>query len=618
MPLKLKKALGFMAATLAFVMAVLDTTIVNIACPDIMKDLNSSVSTISWLLNAYNMAFAILLLSFARLADQFGRKRIFLIGVVLFTLSSLACGLSSDISVLIALRVLQGAGAAILVPVSIPILLSLFSKAHQTTVIAVWGASSALASACGPVIGGLLTDYGSWHMIFFVNVPFGAAAFVLTLLFVRETRDPSVPKTIDWTGMFALSVAVAACTFYLIKGNDEGWMSGGMLVLPAVGLIATTVFLWVESRSLAPMLTFNLFKFQPFRIANIVILIIGIVINAVMFVASLYLVRLRGLSVLHAGELLSALPIGTMLTSVACSRLIKRISPAVLTAAATCIIGGAALLMSAMTAATPYAHIAAMFFFSGLGFGINLPVIMNLLIDGVPGGNIGMASGLGNMARTLGSIIGVALIVAVLTGTMTDRLSSMKQEALQKVDQSAVLLPSVKRGLKSNLRKMKTGSAAGSSVTSSVALHRAINRQLSSAEHARSKAIDTTIDRLIVQKEASAATLLDQKIQSVQQLPTSPARAAALQRLQQEQHMLASESTKKKKMLKEAALQSLKQKLIIQHRALSLFVDWFAQHIKQESAAAFRTAFITIACLNFAVLLFCPFLRRSGRAKATI
>ncbi|MDD9150621.1 MFS transporter [Sporolactobacillus sp. CQH2019] len=606
-----KKIFGFGAGTLAFVMAILDTTVVNIVLPDIMNDLNSSVSTVSWLLNAYNMAFAVLLLSAARLADQFGRKRVFLLGIILFTVSSLLCGFSSDIGWLIGFRLLQGAGAAVLVPVSIPILLSLFRKERQTLIIAIWGACSALASACGPVIGGLLANYGSWHDVFFVNIPFGFLAFVLTVFFVRESYNPSARRKIDWPGMLVLSAAIASLTFYLIKGNDYGWKNPSMLFLPAACAAALTLFLIIERKSQAPMLPFTLFKNRTFRCSNCVILLIGIAINAIMFICSLYLTRLRGLSILHAGYLLSALPIGTMILSIICSRLIKKIAPAVLLAVATCIIGISALLMSQFTADTPYPTIISVLLLSGCGFGINLPVIMNLIIGGVPGGNINMASGFANMARTLGGIVGVALIVAVLTGSLQGSSDQLKYDAIKKVDHDAVLLPSIKNAIKSTIKAIKMNASTSGSVSSNISqLRSSINRKITLTRSEEAKQLNREINRQAALKWTAIEQTFKDRKQALQRLPDSAKRSTLLTQLNTEEQAAAQNFIQQKAAMNQQAVAALDTKLDRQRSELLYLINWVQSQTNKNTEQAFSASFDAIAAITFAVFLFCPFLKR--------
>ncbi|MCO7124365.1 DHA2 family efflux MFS transporter permease subunit [Sporolactobacillus shoreicorticis] len=603
----MRKSLGFIAATLAFVMAILDTTIVNIVLPDMMKDLNTSVSNSSWILNAYNMAFAVLLLSAARFADQFGRRRVFLLGIMVFTVSSLLCGIASNIHWLISFRIVQGMGAAILVPVSIPILLSLFDKARQPIVIAVWGACSALASACGPVLGGLLTNYGSWHDVFFVNIPLGALAFVLTAWFVPESFDSSASRRIDWTGMLFLSGAVASLTFYLIKGNDYGWTNPGMLILLLAFALALLIFLGVEWKTQTPMLPIYLFRNRIFQSSSYVILLIGILINAIMFLCSLYLTRLRGLSVLHAGYVLGAFSIGSMLMSLICSRFIKKIPPAILLAAASCMIGLSTWLMSQFNAGTAYRDIVFVLILSGCGFGINLPVIMNLIVSAVPGSSIGMASGIGNMARTLGSIVGVALIVAVLTGSLQGSLHQVKYEALKRISRDTILLPSVQNTVRIKIKAIKTNTFTGGALSSN---RKKINQSFALLRTKELDKVNKKIDRQAEVKWVKIAEAFKLQQQQLQRRPNSQERTLLLAQLDKERQRAAEKMAQQKKSAKKQALRSVNKLLDQQQNELFRLTDWLQTRTKKAVAHVFAVAFRTITGIAFIVLLFCPFLTR--------
>src|SRR4051795_3756572 len=206
-------------------MALIDVTIVNIAIPQLQRDLDAPVDTVSWVLNAYNIMFAVLLVSMGRLADQFGRRRFFLIGMTIFTLGSLLCALSWSINVLIAFRVIQAVGAGILAPLALATTALVFPPAQRGLGLAMMAVVANAAAALGPPIGGVLVEFASWHWIFAINVPIGILGIALALRLLPETHDPYAGTKVDWGGMTTLGLAVFSLTFALVKGNDWGWGS---------------------------------------------------------------------------------------------------------------------------------------------------------------------------------------------------------------------------------------------------------------------------------------------------------------------------------------------------------------------------------------------------------
>lgn len=219
-----KKILAFIVIVLGFLMALLDTTIVNITLPKMREYFETDLERISWVINGYNLAFAVLLLTAARLADQFGRKKVFIIGVVLFLVSSYLSGISGTVNMLIFFRVIQGLAAAMVVPVTIPLAVELFPK-NRGAVMGVWGAMAGLAAAGGPSLGGFLSTSFNWQWIFFINIPVGIVVVAAAIFLIQESYDASAGRKIDWAGIASLSVGMFTLTLGLIQGNDEGWGS---------------------------------------------------------------------------------------------------------------------------------------------------------------------------------------------------------------------------------------------------------------------------------------------------------------------------------------------------------------------------------------------------------
>lgn len=261
---KSKVIFGFIAIIIGCFLSVLDSTIVNIALPNIANYFNESINNISWITTAYLLSFSIFLIIASKIADQFGRKKVFSIGLIIFGAASALCGMANSILFLIAMRFVQGIGAAILTPVVIPLGLEIFGKEKRGFIIAVSGGVTALAAAAGPPVGGILLQYLNWKTIFYINVPLCVIAVFLGLVFLNESFDSTVSKRIDILGTILLTVSLFCLTFALLKGSDYGWGSSTIIALFIISILSMSVFLIVESRILEPMLPLNLFKESTF------------------------------------------------------------------------------------------------------------------------------------------------------------------------------------------------------------------------------------------------------------------------------------------------------------------------------------------------------------------
>ncbi|MDD2252532.1 MAG: MFS transporter, partial [Dehalococcoidales bacterium] len=260
--------LGVLAV--ALFMMNLDVTIVNIALPGIMNSLDASLADAEWVINVYILVFAISLITMGRFGDIFGRKRLFISGLVLFTIASLACGLSPNIQTLIVSRAFQAFGGAAMMPATLSILNVAFREGGRGQAMGVWGAVSGAASALGPIIGGLLVDNLSWEYIFLVNIPLGVIAVIAGIIIINESTDPTAIKQIDWPGIASATAGLFGLTFALIEGQRFGWSSP--VIIGAFGLcaIGLALFYYIENRSRAPLIQLNLFKNINFTAGNTV------------------------------------------------------------------------------------------------------------------------------------------------------------------------------------------------------------------------------------------------------------------------------------------------------------------------------------------------------------
>ncbi|EQD30522.1 drug resistance transporter, EmrB/QacA subfamily, partial [mine drainage metagenome] len=241
-------------------MPMLDNLVVNVALPTIQRRLGAGISELQWIIDAYTLTFAAFMLTGGTLADHYGRKRLFLIGLSIFTLGSLACGLSSGIQELIAFRALQGLGATMLLPGSLSILTATFAGRERGAAIGIWSASSGLAVAIGPLVGGFLVQHVGWQAIFFVNVPIGVLALALTVVVVPESRDTARGRRLDPPGVLTGTLGLFALVYATIEGNSRGWTNGVILGAFALAAVLLAAFVWIEAHRTSPMLPLGFFR----------------------------------------------------------------------------------------------------------------------------------------------------------------------------------------------------------------------------------------------------------------------------------------------------------------------------------------------------------------------
>jgi EmrB/QacA subfamily drug resistance transporter len=289
------------ALAFALFMIMLDNTVVNVALPSIQRDLAIGLSELEWTVNAYALTFAVLMLTGGKLADFFGRRRVFLIGLAIFTLASLACGLATTGGTLIGARTVQGVGAAIMMPATLSIISATFPPHQRGMAIGIWAGVSAMALAIGPLIGGLITEHIDWSWIFFLNVPIGVLGFAVSRLAIRESRDTSAEQRLDFPGLIASAVALFALTFGLIEANAYGWGDPVILGLFALSAVALAAFVWLEAHQRSPMLDLSLFRSSTFAGANVVALLVTLAMFGVFFFMSIYMQNVLGYSATKTG-----------------------------------------------------------------------------------------------------------------------------------------------------------------------------------------------------------------------------------------------------------------------------------------------------------------------------
>src|SRR6187551_1009320 len=277
------------AVSFGLFMIMLDNTIVNVALPSIQRSLHIGLSELEWIVNGYALTFAVLMLTGGKLADMLGRRRMFIVGLAIFTLSSLACGLAPNAHFLIGARVVQGVGAALMNPATLAIISATFPPRQRGMAIGIWAGVSALALAIGPLVGGLLTEHLNWSWVFFVNVPVGVLGVAASYLLIDESRDMSEEQRLDLAGLLTSGLGLFALTYGLIEANTYGWSSARIVGSFVVAGVLLASFVVLELRQRVPMLDLTLFRNGTFAGANVVILIVGLAMFGVFFFVSLYM-----------------------------------------------------------------------------------------------------------------------------------------------------------------------------------------------------------------------------------------------------------------------------------------------------------------------------------------
>jgi DHA2 family methylenomycin A resistance protein-like MFS transporter len=407
-------ALTLIAACLGFFMITLDVSVVNVALPQIGRQLHGGLSALQWVAAGYTTVFAALLLSAGSLADRIGADRCCALGLAVFTAASAACGLAPGLGLLVGARVVQGAGAAVLLPASLALVrVSFPDAAARTRAIAVWTAAGGAAVAAGPVVGGVLTQTLGWRSIFFLNLPVGLVALAVT---ARAPRCAPRPAPLDLPGQAAAVLALAALTFGVIRAGAAGFGSVSALGALALAAVAALCFLAVESRGAQPMVPLGLFRRAAVGVCTATGFALNLAFYGIVFVISLYLQQVRGLSPLSAG--LMFLPMTGCVTAVnlLSGRLTARFGPLPPTVAGQVILLGGMLGLLTVTEQTPTYVLMLLFVPLGIGGGMSVPALTAALFDAIEAQRAGLASGIFNSGRQVGGALGVAVFGALIAG----------------------------------------------------------------------------------------------------------------------------------------------------------------------------------------------------------
>jgi len=407
-------------------MVILDATIVNVALPSIQADLNMSEADLQWIVNAYTLTFGGFLLLGGRAGDLAGRKKVFLIGLVVFTVASLLNGLAPSSEVLILFRGLQGLGAALIAPAALSIITATFAEgAERTKAMGVWAAIAVGGGAVGLVLGGILVEALSWPWIFFVNIPVGIAVFVAALKNVPESRDEHAHKSFDVAGAITVTSGLIALVYGIVKAQDNGWTSlrtGGFFMLAAVLLVA---FVVIESRSAEPLVRLSIFRVRTVRAANIVMFLVASGLFSMFFFNTLYLQRVLDYSALEAGIAFLPFTAGIIIGAGISQKLVPAIGAreVPLIGMAMAVVG-LLFFVRLQPDASYLSDFLLPMIITSIGMGLTFVPVTLIATSGIPTDDAGLASGLYNTSQQVGGALGLAILstfaVSKTNATLTD------------------------------------------------------------------------------------------------------------------------------------------------------------------------------------------------------
>ncbi len=409
---------------------MLDNTVVNVALPSIQHELEATPSTLEWTVNAYVLTFATLILLGGKLGDRFGRRRLFLIGLIVFTVASALCALSTTDGQLIAARTLQGVGAAIMNPLSLSILVATFPRERLAAAIGIWAGISGLGLAVGPLLGGFLVEHVGWSSVFWINVPIGVAAAAVLMWKVAESRDTR-SKSLDVVGTVLITAGLFALTFGLIETNSRSWFSPEIMGLLGSAALLIGAFIVWELRTPEPMVPLGFFRERAFAVSSLVVGLVGLALFGSIYFITLYFQNIQGYGPIDAG--IRTLPTTLMVLIVApiAGRLNSRVGSGPMMLAGMVLASTALLGLAQMEVDTSYNAIWPFFVLLGGGLALTMPSVSAMAMASVDPTRSGVASGLVNASRQVGGAIGIAVLGSVTAKIALDNwLDSTAARAL--------------------------------------------------------------------------------------------------------------------------------------------------------------------------------------------
>jgi EmrB/QacA subfamily drug resistance transporter len=414
-----------LAVSVGTFMLLLDITVVNTALPSIEKDLSASFTDVQWVIDAYTLSLAAVVLTAGSLADRLGRRAVFAIGLGIFSAASLAAGLAPDATFLNISRAIQGIGGAAMFAVSLALVAQEFAAGRERAMaMGVYGATIGVAVAVGPLVGGAITSGLGWRWVFFLNVPIGIAAIAVTFLRIRESRDPNATR-IDWLGLVTFSSALVMLVLALLRGNDDGWGSPLILGLFAGAAVMLSAFTTIEQRVSEPMLPLELFRRRAFTGVQLAAAAVSASLFALFLYLTLYLQNYLGYSPLQAGLRYLPITLVPFLVAPLAVALMARVRARVLMGGSLALIGVGLLLMSGLTPSDGWTALLPGFIVAGIGVGLLNPVIADVAVSVVSKERSGMAAGINDTFRQVSIAVGVAAWGAIFLARGADKISSV-------------------------------------------------------------------------------------------------------------------------------------------------------------------------------------------------
>jgi EmrB/QacA subfamily drug resistance transporter len=430
-PSRQRRLLILAICCLSLFIVGVDNTIVNVALPSIQRDLHAPVSGLQWTVDAYTMVMASFLILAGSTADRLGRRRIFQIGLATFTLGSLLCSLAPGLGWLVAFRMLQAVGGSMMNPVAVSIIANTFTDPRERArAIGIWGGVFGLSIALGPVLGGLLVASVGWRGIFWVNIPVGVAAVVLTALFVPESRAARA-RRLDPVGQLLVILILASLTYAIIEGPRAGWLSPVILGLFAVAATAVAGLIAYEPRRREPLLDLRFFRSAPFSGATLIAISSFAAMAGFLFLNTLYLQEVRGLSALHAGLYTLPLAAVTAFSAPLSGRILGRLGPRLPLLVSGVAMTVGSLMLTGLTPGTAVGWLMAAYVILGIGFGMVNAPITNTAVSGMPRAQAGVAAAIASTSRQVGQSLGVAVVGSAVASALHGPLRAGFTQASQ-------------------------------------------------------------------------------------------------------------------------------------------------------------------------------------------
>lgn len=460
-----KRIISFIGLTIAMFMGTLDSTIINIALPKIMNQFQASLNNTSWVTTIYTLALAVFMITGSKLADRYGRKRVMLIGLLLFGGFSSACMFAPSLIALIVFRFFQGIGGAIITPIVLPMGIEIFGKENTSKISSVVGAITALAAAAGPALGGIILQYSSWRWVFGINVPLAILAFVIIIFFISESYDDTLAGGVDWLGMLALSISLGGIVFGMLEGRQYGWTSPVIITCIAVGVLALFVFYLIEKKVDSPLVELNLLKEKTLTASSLVYFVTGFSLVCPMLIINYFLQDVLNYTPLHAAIIIIPVSLTVVVAMPLGTRILDAMGAKIITFMGLILIACSLWLLSLVRTDTPTVIIIVFLIVNGFGFGFS-SVSLVASVKYLPKEKTGVGSGIVNAMRQIGTCLGVALLVTVLNNNVINSKNDIKDNSIQ-IIQDHRLSPQVKQVARNEIREVFKTSSSGKNIKTS-------------------------------------------------------------------------------------------------------------------------------------------------------